>query len=276
MTSETPGPTMPLQSPSLAFQPSVPVFDANVGVGHRHDCPAPFDTPAQLLAELDRHGVERAVVYPVQGEAISPVEGNEGLAHWVEGGEGRLVAQYVVGAHPDSLPQLIQLRASGLLPSARLMDAGSVQVPVASWVFGEALAWLRAEGIPLWVSLADNPLSEVVETLGQYPGLDVVLVGATYTHASIVAPLLRHLPGARLELSRYEVMGAVEVLVREFGAGRFVYGSYYPRYAMGPVLHGLHHLDLPEVDVRRICCDNLDQLLRCAEHDPRAGARADA
>ena len=35
---------------SLSFRARVPTFDANVGVGHRHDQPAPFETPDQLLA----------------------------------------------------------------------------------------------------------------------------------------------------------------------------------------------------------------------------------
>ena len=32
--------------PSLNFTPRVPVYDANVGVGHRRDGPAPFADPA--------------------------------------------------------------------------------------------------------------------------------------------------------------------------------------------------------------------------------------
>ena len=129
------------------------------------------------------------------------------------------------------------------------------------WVFGEALAWLQAEGVPLWVSLADDPVAEVVDLLASHPDLDVVLVGAHYTHASVVRPLLRHLPRARLELSRYEVLGEVEALAGEVGPERLIYGSYYPRYALGPVLHYLHEVDLPEDAVRALCGGNLDRLL---------------
>ncbi|MFH1568064.1 MAG: hypothetical protein ABIL09_08710, partial [Gemmatimonadota bacterium] len=192
----------PLHEPALHFRPQVPVFDANLGVGHRHDRPAPFADAAQLLAQLDRHGVGRAVVYPVQGETLSPVEANEGLAAWIEAGRGRLVPQHVLGPRPDSLAQLRALRRAGHLRCARLMDAGAVGIPVKPWVFGEALAWLQAEAVPLWVSLADNPVAEVVDLLAPYPDLDTVLAGAHYTHASVVRPLLRRLPRARLELSR--------------------------------------------------------------------------
>ena len=52
---------------SLNFKASVPVFDANVGVGHRHNAVAPFDNAAGLLQEMQRHGVERALVYHAAG-----------------------------------------------------------------------------------------------------------------------------------------------------------------------------------------------------------------
>jgi len=252
---------MPLSEPTVNFRSCVPTFDANVGVGHRHDRPAPFGAPHELLAELDRHGVDRALVYEVSGEVISPVEANAALDRWIAGGDGRLTPQYVLGPRADSLEQLKALHAGAPLKAVRLMDAGSPRVPVTPWVLGEALAWLRVEGIPLWVSLADSPVREVAETLAHYPGLPSVLVGAHYTHASVVRPLLRRLPDARLELSRYEVMGEVESLAREFGARRLVYGSFYPRLAMGPVLHALHELDLPADDVGDICCRNLERLL---------------
>jgi len=135
---------------------------------------------------------------------------------------------------------------------------------VKAWVFGEALEWLQAEGVPLWVSVADNPVAEVAELLARFPELDAVLVGAHYTHASVVRPLLRHLPRSRLELSRYEGLGEVEALAREFGSERLLYGSFYPRYALGPILHYLHETDLPEGALAGICGGNLDRLLGTA------------
>ena len=41
-----------LHEDSLIFSARVPVFDANVGVGHRHDRTAPFESAADLLKEF--------------------------------------------------------------------------------------------------------------------------------------------------------------------------------------------------------------------------------
>ena len=48
----------------LEFKPTVPVFDANVALGRRHDwiVSADADTPEATLAELARAGIQRALV----------------------------------------------------------------------------------------------------------------------------------------------------------------------------------------------------------------------
>lgn len=245
---------------SLSFISRVPVFDANVGIGNRHDRRSPVDSPDQLLEEMSRHGVDRALVYSVQGEWISPMQGNDSLAV-LTGQNDALVPQFVAGCDSGSLGQLCDFHRDGVVSSVRLHNTAECRLPFVSWLYGDLLAWLSAEGIPLWVSLADTPPTEVVDTLGGYPDLTVVLVGAHYTHSMMIRPMLRVLPNAFLELSRYENICGIEKLVREFGAGRLLYGSFFPRYAMGPMLFALHHLEISDDDLRLICAANLERVL---------------
>jgi len=53
----------------------------------------------------------------------------------------------------------------------------------------------------------------------------------------------------------------VESLKRQFGASRLIYGSWYPRYAMGPILFYLHHTDLNEDELRMVCAGNVERIL---------------
>ncbi len=244
----------------LSFRAPGEVIDANVGVGHRHDRPAPFEDASGLLAEMDRHGVDAAVVYHVQGESVSALDGNDLLTEWVEG-QPRLIPQWVAGSDPACLRQLEGLRAEGRLRSVRLHDTASCYNPLTEWIYGDLLVWLEAEGIPLWVSLADNDTVQLADTLGRYPELVSVLVGAHYTHAALVRPLMRKLPRSVLELSRDETPGDVEALQRDVGARRLVYGSFYPRYAMGPILYYLHRCDLTASQLALICAGNVRRLL---------------
>ncbi|MBT4502667.1 MAG: amidohydrolase family protein [Gemmatimonadetes bacterium] len=244
----------------LHFEPRVPIFDANIGVGHRPDQVSLFDGPEELLAEMARHGVKRAVIYHLQAESRSPIEGNEALNDWAEKGE-MFRLQWTLGATDDSLSQLRELHADGRVGSIRLHATIHGKLPFVDWLYGPALEWLASERIPLWISLADTEVTELMATLPLYPQLVTVILGAHYVHAALVRPILRRLPNSYLELSRYEVLGEVEALIREFGVDRFLYGSFYPRYAMGPILYYLHHLRCTDAELAALCAGNLERLL---------------
>ena len=88
----------------LSFRARVPVFDANIGVGHCHDRPSPFADAAGLRAEMQRHGVERGLIYHLQGEAISAIEGNEALRAWRGDGRGSFAFPWCQ-RRPDADPR---------------------------------------------------------------------------------------------------------------------------------------------------------------------------
>jgi hypothetical protein len=253
---------------SLTFRPRVPVFDANVRVGDLPDVPSPCRDRAALLAEMDRHGVGRAVIYHALTEEVSPIDGNLLLESWL-GADAhrsltrhhRLVPQWSVLPTSASLGQVQALHAQGRVSSVRLHDTRVAGLPFRPWAYDPLLAWLSEQRIPAWIPLPDADADEVVTTLQSHHDLVTVLVGAHYAHHLQVRPLLARLPFAHLELSRYEPIGEIEALAREFGAGRLVYGSWYSQYAMGPMLFYLHHTELAEEDLALVCAGNLERIL---------------
>ena len=75
--------------------------------------------PAQLFAEMGRHGVGRALVYAAQEELISPIQGNKLLETWT-GEDKSLIPQCIVGDDTGSFSQLqglhtrtVELRVCG-------------------------------------------------------------------------------------------------------------------------------------------------------------------
>lgn len=246
---------------SLKFSPRVPVFDANIQVGHQHDELSPCQNSAELLVEMDRHGVERALIYHAQADSVSPVDGNTYLEEWLAKDE-RLHPQWTVMPTPDSLAQVQALHAQGRVQCVRLHALDSAELPFRPWAYDTLLSWLNGVHIPVWISLPEVDPHELVTTLGTYPDLVSVLVGAKYTQALWVRPMLTALPNAFLELSRYESLGEVEAIRDEFGAQRLVYGSWFARYAMGTILFYLHHTSLSETDLALVCAGNLERILQ--------------
>ena len=248
---------------SLHFKARVPVFDANVRVGNRHDEVSACQDRATLLKEMDRHGVARALIYHAQTEQVSSIDGNDALETWL-GDDHRLVPQWSVLPLASSMAQIRELHQQNRVGSVRLQETRSVGLPFRPWGYDELLTWLNANHIPVWIPLPDFDPDELVNTLGAYPDLVTVLVGAHYAHHMLVRPMLRALPNAYLELSRYETPEAIETLCVEFGAQRFVYGSWYARYAMGPMLFYLHHMALSDEELALICAGNLQRILKAS------------
>jgi len=246
---------------SLTFKARVPVFDANVRVGDRHDEPSSCPDRPSLLAELDRHGVERALIYHAQTDEVSPVDGNQALEPWL-GADGRLVPQWSVMPTAASLAQVQALHAQGRVTSVRLHDTWSAGLPFRPWAYDRLLTWLCEARIPVWIPLHNLPADELITTLQAYPDLVTVCVGAHYVHHLLVRPLLQTIPNTHLELSRYEPIGEVEALCAEFGAQRLLYGSWFSRYAMGPMLFYLHHTQLREEELALVCAGNVERILR--------------
>jgi hypothetical protein len=250
----------------LTFRPRVPIFDANVRVGSLPHEPSPCPDRAALLAEMDRRSVQRAVIYHALTEEISPVEGNVFLEEWIGDkpllvADGRLIPQYSVLPTAASLAQLEGFYEQGRVSSVRLHDTRAVGLPFRPWAYGELLAWLNARSVPAWISLPGADADELVTTLEAFPDVTTVLAGAHYVHHMQVRPLLKRLPNAHLELSRYEPLGEIEALADEFGASRLVYGSWYPQYAMGPILFYLHNTRLSEDELALVCAGNLERIL---------------
>ncbi len=164
-----------------------------------------------------------------------------------------------------SLAQIRDLHQQGRVGSVRLHETRSVGLPFRPWAYDELLTWCSEQRIPVWIPLPDFDPDDLVNTLRSYPDLVAVLVGAHYAHHMLVRPLLRALPNAYLELSRYETTGAIEKLCVEFGAQRFLYGSWYARYAMGPMLFYLHQMALSEEELALICAGNLQRILKASD-----------
>ena len=251
---------------TLNFKPRVPVCDANIRVGDLRDEPAPCRNRDELLAEMDKHGVDRGLIYHAQTENLSPITGNAYLEAWL-GDDGRLHPQWSVMPTPDSISQIQGLHAEGKIRCVRLHDTRQAGLPFRPWAYDNLLSWLSEARIPVFIPIPDADADELVTTLQAYPELVAVLVGAHYTHALWVRPILTALPNAHLELSRYEPIGELEALRDEFGADRLVYGSWYSRYAMGPILFYLHHTNLSDAELAQVCGGNLIRLLDLGEHN---------
>ena len=252
----------------LDFEPTVPVFDANVALGRRHDKPVSVDTAAGVLQVMDDSGVGRALVYAPHAATYDPRDGNAMLVEQIDG-EPRLVPQFVCSPIFDRLHDFAdEVEAAGVR-SVRMFP-GLHSYPFRDWVVGAWLDWMAETRTPVWLhtqwqtSLSGGaPLDprDVYETLRARPEVTGVLAEVKYDDISWALSLLRSLPNLYVETSRFVTGGGIEYLLEAAGATRVLFGSRFPDSAMPLHLYSLHRSGLSDETLRAVCAGNLDRLL---------------
>ena len=243
----------------LDFKPTVPVFDANVSLGRRHDRRVREATVEGTLKAMERAGVGRALAYSPHASAFDSREGNELLLEMVQGQPG-LVPQYVCNASFDDQASFAADVKEHGVRSVRMFPELH-QYPFREWVVGPWLDWLTAERIPLWMPAEQVDPSMLHDILKERPDLSLVLSEVHYRHVSWAFPLLRSLPNVSIEISRFFIADLIPRLIDAVGDQRILYGSRFPDSPMAPHLYNLHRSDLSEASLRSICSGNLDRLL---------------
>ena len=251
----------------LHFKPSVPVFDANVALGRRHDRRVSVDTTEGTLKAMDRADVERAVVYAPHAAGYDSTEGNTLLVDMIRG-ESRLVPQFVCNPSYDDLDTFATEVKEHRVRSVRMVPTLH-NYPFLPWVVKPWLDWLAAENLPLWLPVHYDFLrtvhvvkpAELHETLERHPDVKAVLCEVKYAENSWAIPLLRSLPNLYVELSRISNADGIARLLDTVGEERILFGSRFPDGSISPQLYTLHRCGLGDETLASICAGNLERLL---------------
>lgn len=252
----------------LDFKPTVPVFDANIALGRRHDRRVAVDTVEDTLKAMDRAGVDRALAYSPHAANYDSREGNDLLLESISG-EPRIAPQMVANPTWDDLDEFAGRVEELGVRSVRLFPKGH-NYPLVSWVVEDWMAWLAEERIPVWLPvsvdslwLGDNSIDpkEVHATASAFPEVTFVLSEVRYVDMPWALVLLRRLPNIHVEISRTVQTGGVTELIDTIGAQRVLFGSRFPDSDIPLQLYSLHRSGLGDSDLRDICARNLERLL---------------
>lgn len=238
------------------FKPSVPVIDGHAVLGRRHDARVSFDTPEDLIAVMDRNGIDRAVVYHRYAVEYDTVAGNAQLMDSI-GDYPRLIPQWIANMASDEIGRFrqdVRIRSVRVCPKNH-------QYPFVPYVAGPWLEWLRDAGLALWVSADEIDSRDLYQTASAFPSVRFVLSAVHYGHFAFVWPLCAALSNLYIELSRLDIMDGARMFADRAGVHRLTFGSFYPELDPGPYLYYLHRCGFDREALKAICHDNLVGLL---------------
>lgn len=234
---------------------------ASLGRHPAHDTGA--GTPKAMLAELDRYGIDAAVVTHSLATHHDPAAGNAALVAGVAG-EPRLHACWTVlpptcGELPDGPTLVARARAGGVVmltarPHSHGFDLGGPDL-------APLLAASAEHGLPMLLDTKETDWATVERVAAAHPDLWLILSDVGYRELRRLCGLLSRHP--RLLVSTANLSGhlTLEYLVERFGAHRLVFGTGQPVRDPAEAVVRLLWSELDDAAVREIGGDTMRRLL---------------
>ncbi len=244
-------------------------FDCNVSFGPPPVLPLSLSwTPQELLAEMDRNGVDEALVTCAAQCHDSPLVGNPLLIDLIRD-EPRLHPAWAILPEQTgemSVNELMTgMRANGVRALWAWPGQHCYLLNAVTW--GGLFEELIARHIPLFLPLTSHSggvgrWAMVSALLREFPRLTLVAVDqSVWGEDRYFRPLIEKYPNLYMETSHYELAHGLRDFYRRYGADHWLFGTAYPTRYMGGAVMQLYHTDIPWSAREAIAGGNLRRLL---------------
>jgi len=221
----------------------------------------------ELLSDMDRFGIDRALVRHGNFKLLGAEAGNRELAEMLNSdASDRLCGVWCI--LPDQCPELPQgdaffaammkhgIRALTLCPDDHLF------VP-CRWAIGRIMDAAAERRIPVLFEAANNDWNKIYAFVKEFPRNRIVIheYWGKWGHDRQLRPLLENCENVFYSTGGYQVPDGLRDLVGLYGAERILYGSGYPRYDQGNGMLQLKQGGIADDAVAAIAGKNLEKLL---------------
>lgn len=241
-------------------------FDCNVfiGLSMKPTCD-PMPTAEALLAEMQRAGIKRALVWHIAQYDASPQLGNRLLSEAIAPHPELVGCWTILPHHTRELPlpeEFFQrMREAGIgairiFPDKHRFRADGITL-------GAWLEQMVTRRVPLFLSIRrGTSWDDVYRLLADFPHLVCVICDhGIWGDDRHFRPLLERYPNTYVDLSQYHLDGGIESLVADYGAQRILFGSGFPESYFGGMMLALRHAQIPDDAKAAIASGNLERIL---------------
>jgi hypothetical protein len=242
-------------------------FDCNAFIGKPavREIFQPAATAAEILAEMDFCGVERALVWHVTQQDAGPLAGNILLAEAIQA-QPRLSGCWAVLPNQarefppfdDFMTAMLAARVWAIRVFPKDHHYLLNKVAMGSWL--EPMVEHR---VPLFLSVVYGADWEIAySVLAEFPDLVCVLCDhGCWGEDRRFRPLIERYPHVYIDTAQYLLDGGIEAFVQDYGPTRMLYGSGFPRSHFGGMMLALKHARIAEEAKAAIAAKNLERIL---------------
>ncbi len=206
------------------------VFDANVYLGHSGtQGDLALETP-ELLQEMDRFAIKRALVSHFAGLEYDAIEGNCALDRDLD---VRFTPAWTVSVEPASMDDI---RSRQVRAVRVWFGPLHHNFSIKPWCSGELFEQLQDSQALVLISRPEIEWNDLAELLDNFPRLRVLLLDVGYRSDRYLFPLLARFSGLHFESSNYVGHRQLESYVERVGPDRMLFGSRLPLYTPGAAL----------------------------------------
>jgi predicted TIM-barrel fold metal-dependent hydrolase len=218
-----------------------------------------------LIAEMDRLGISRAIVRHRTAIECGPMTGNAVLQRDLRDQDRLTPAWFLTpdGFAPEYDPVLAVRSMLGAGVRIAWTDAGAEGFSLRPWCCERLYESLSALRVPLMLDALTTQPDDLDEVLTAFPALRIVLFHVRMIGRNrLLNPLMERHPSLHLCLDHfYTVFMGAEDLCRRFGAARLTFGMGYPEAEGGAALASLTYADISDADRSTIAHGTIERLL---------------
>ena len=241
-------------------------FDVNCWLGR------PFEPAIASLAGLDdfkaaleRCGIRRAVVSHTTCVRHGAMEGNRELLESIRR-DRDLVAAATLVPEMASGSRWTDLLRSMVADGTRVVRLfpRSHNFLLADEYLGGMLEEIQRMRLPLMIWHTETTWPEIGGLCEKYPDLPVIVEGTgrkLFYDNRTYYPLLERCRNLFLETHNLTNYLGLDDLVKRFGSGRFIFGSYFPHLDPNSSIMPISDGEMEEDDRRNVAHGNLERLL---------------
>ena len=239
------------------------VFDANCAVGPWPTDKPRYETVEGLLAEMERLGIQRALVSHTLARTYDPAQGNQILMDEIAGYETLRPCWTLLPpacGEMGSVDELMAEMAQAGVRAARLYPREHTY-SLAEWQCGELFEALEKRRYVVLLDLAQGSWGDIERICRTYPGLALIVTWVGYRQLRPLFALLRRCSNLYCELSNLSTYLGIEEILDRFGSERLLFGTGLPTADPGGPIARLFYTDAPPSALNAIAHGNLTRLL---------------
>ncbi len=245
-------------------------FNINGSIGRSAYEEVDFPTAKSFAEHLDYLGIARSLVWHMAARDLHPATGNRQLLQEIAGAglEDRLLPAFVITPacfyENGTIEFLRQQMADGGSRALRITPATS-RFPVRE-IEPVLMALAAFEPTVFWdcrYGYRDSDVRDVEHLARTLKGVSFVLTQKMWSGFGTIVDLMWRCPNTFIDISWLHMRNAIELLTRNFGAERLLFGVGYKSH-YGAAIAALAHAQMNEQQRDLIAHGNVERILKLA------------